>query len=58
MDDKLDASSPVTGDNDGLGNGDIIPPEEVNKQEQQENIDKYGDPGRKPWVSCVIRWVV
>eukprot|EP01084_Bolivina_argentea_P244389 409405_1 len=53
MDDKLDASSPVTGDNDGLGNGDIIPPEEVNKQEQQENIDKYGDPGRKPWGGAI-----
>ncbi len=58
MDDKLDTSSQLTGDNEGLGNGVIIPPGEVNKQEQQENIYKYGDPARKPWVSCVIRGVV
>ncbi len=40
-----------------LGNGSNTPPEEANK-EHQNHTDRYGDPGRKPWVSCVIREVV
>ncbi len=40
-----------------LGNGSTTPPEEANK-EHQNHTDRYGDPGRKPWVSCVIREVV
>ncbi len=57
MDDKPANSSSLTGDNEGLGNGGTIPPEEANKQ-QQKHTDRYSDPRIKPWVSCVILGVM
>ncbi len=54
MDDNPANSSPLNGNNEGLGNNWTIPPEEANKQQQEETTDRYGDPWRGPWVSCVI----
>ncbi len=57
MDDERDTSAHLNENTEGLENGDTIPPEELNKQDQQKHSHIYGDPGRKPWVSCVIRGV-